>query len=232
MSEQLLIDRLTTLWETPKNRYGWFATVDHKELGIRYVVTAFVFLAIGGLEALLMRLQLSHSDAGVLTPGAYNQIFTLHGATMIFWYASPILSGFAVYLVPLMIGARDMAFPRLNAFTYWVYLLSGIFLYISPFLGQSPHAGWFAYAPYTLRDYSPSLGMDFYALALIFLTISTTGGAINFIVTILRLRAPGMAIQLLPKKCRPATGGTKEVRAPAAVKLEEHACRRQRGQGK
>ena len=198
MSEQLLIDRLTTLWETPKNRYGWFATVDHKELGIRYVVTAFVFLAIGGLEALLMRLQLSHSDAGVLTPEAYNQIFTLHGATMIFWYASPILSGFAVYLVPLMIGARDMAFPRLNAFTYWAYLLSGIFLYISPFLGQSPHAGWFAYAPYTLRDYSPSLGMDFYALALIFLTISTTGGAINFIVTILRLRAPGMAISRMP----------------------------------
>ncbi len=117
---------------------------------------------------------------------------------MIFWYASPILSGFAVYLVPLMIGARDMAFPRLNAFTYWTYLFSGILLYVAPFLGQSPHAGWFAYAPYTLSRYSPGLGMDLYALSLVFLTISTTGGAVNFIVTILRLRAPGMAISRMP----------------------------------
>jgi cytochrome c oxidase subunit 1/cytochrome c oxidase subunit I+III len=190
--------RLTKLWETPKSVYGWFATVDHKELGIRYLITAFGFLIIGGLEALMMRLQLAHSDMAVLSPEAYNQIFTLHGTTMIFWYASPILSGFAVYLIPLMIGARDMAFPRLNAFTYWTYLLSGIFLYISPVIGQSPHAGWFAYVPYTLTLYSPGLGMDIYALALVFLTISTTGGAINFIVTILRLRAPGMAISRMP----------------------------------
>jgi cytochrome c oxidase subunit 1/cytochrome c oxidase subunit I+III len=190
--------RLTALWETPKSVYGWLATVDHKELGIRYLVTAFLFLMVGGVEALMMRLQLAHSDMAVLSPEAYNQIFTLHGTTMIFWYASPILSGFAVYLIPLMIGARDMAFPRLNAFTYWTYLLSGIFLYISPVIGQSPHAGWFAYVPYTLTLYSPGLGMDIYALALIFLTISTTGGAINFIVTILRLRAPGMAISRMP----------------------------------
>lgn len=122
---------------------GWFATVDHKQLGIRYLVTAFIFLAMGGLEALLMRLQLARSDMALLSPEEYNQMFTLHGATIIFWYASPILSGFAVYLVPLMIGARDMAFPRLNAFTYWTYLLSGTFLYISPIIGQSPHAGWF-----------------------------------------------------------------------------------------
>jgi cytochrome c oxidase subunit 1/cytochrome c oxidase subunit I+III len=198
MPEAALEHRLTSLWETPKTLYGWFATVDHKELGIRYLVTAFAFLIIGGVEALLMRIQLARSDAGFLSPEAYNQIFTMHGVTMIFWYASPILSGFAVYLVPLMIGARDMAFPRLNAFTYWTYLLSGIFLYISPFLGQAPHAGWFAYVPYTMLAYSPGMGMDFYALALIFLTVSTTGGAINFIVTILRLRAPGMAISRMP----------------------------------
>ena len=190
--------RLTRLWETPKTFYGWFATVDHKELGIRYLVTAFFFLIIGGLEALLMRVQLAHSDMALLSPEAYNQIFTMHGATMIFWYAAPILSGFAVYLVPLMIGARDMAFPRLNAFTYWTYLFSGMFLYLAPVLGQAPHAGWFAYVPYTLTVYSPGLGMDIYALALILLTISTTGGAINFIVTILRLRAPGMAISRMP----------------------------------
>ena len=191
-------ERLTLLWETPKTTRGWFATVDHKELGIRYLVTAVAFLVIGGLEALLMRIQLSRSDLAVLSPEAYNQIFTMHGVTMIFWYASPILSGFAVYLVPLMIGARDMAFPRLNAFTYWTYLFSGLLLYLAPFIGQSPHAGWFAYVPYTLTRYSPGLGMDIYALSLIFLTISTTGGAINFIVTILRLRAPGMAISRMP----------------------------------
>jgi cytochrome c oxidase subunit 1/cytochrome c oxidase subunit I+III len=198
MSTSVLESRLTALWETPKSVYGWFATVDHKELGLRYLATAFAFLMIGGLEALMMRLQLSQSNMGLLTPEAYNQIFTMHGATMIFWYAAPILSGFAVYLIPLMIGARDMAFPRLNAFTYWTYLFSGIFLYAAPVIGQAPHAGWFAYVPYTLTIYSPSLGMDIYALALIFLTISTTGGAINLIVTILRLRAPGMAISRMP----------------------------------
>ncbi len=190
--------RLTTLWETPKTIYGWFATVDHKTLGIRYLATAFSFLILGGVEALLMRLQLARSDLALLTPEQYNQIFTMHGVTMIFWYASPILSGFAVYLVPLMIGARDMAFPRLNAFTYWTFLLSGALLYISPFLGQAPHAGWFAYVPYTLTKYSPGMGMDYYAAALVLLTISTTGGAINFIVTILRLRAPGMAVSRMP----------------------------------
>jgi heme/copper-type cytochrome/quinol oxidase subunit 1 len=110
--------------------------VDHKELGIRYLLTAFVFLLIGGLEALLMRIQLSRPDMAFLSPEAYNQIFTMHGVTMIFWYAAPILSGFAVFLVPLMIGARDMAFPRLNAFTYWAYLLSGILLYMLHHAGR------------------------------------------------------------------------------------------------
>ncbi|HEX5236151.1 MAG TPA: cbb3-type cytochrome c oxidase subunit I [Silvibacterium sp.] len=198
MTTATLEERLTELWETPKTVYGWLSTVDHKQLGIRYLVTAFVFLIIGGVEALIMRVQLSHSNLNVLGPEAYNQIFTMHGMTMIFWYASPILSGFAIYLIPLQIGARDLAFPRLNAFTYWTFLLSGILLYISPCLGQAPHAGWFAYAPYTLTRYSPGLGMDFYATSLILLTISTTGNAINMIVTILRMRAPGMAISRMP----------------------------------
>lgn len=145
-----------------------------------------------------MRLQLARPNAGVLNPETYDQIFTMHGMTMIFWYASPILSGFANYLIPLMIGARDMAFPRVNAFSYWTFLLSGLFLYGSTLLGQSPHAGWFAYPPYTAASYSPGYGMDFYALALIFLGISTTVGAINFIVTIFRLRCPGMTISRMP----------------------------------
>jgi cytochrome c oxidase subunit I len=191
-------EHLKSIWETPKTLWGWFATVDHKKVGIRYLATAFLFLLIGGVEALVMRIQLAAPQMGVLGPEAYNQLFSLHGITMIFWYAAPILSGFANYLVPLLLGARDMAFPRLNAFSYWMFLLSGLFLYGSVLIGQAPHAGWFAYAPLTLERYSPGLNMDFFALSLILLTISTTAGAINFLVTIFRLRAPGMALQRMP----------------------------------
>lgn len=191
-------ERLNSIWETPKTLWGWFATVDHKQVGIRYLATAFLFLLIGGVEALLLRIQLAAPDQGVLSPEAYNQIFSLHGITMIFWYAAPILSGFGNYLVPLMLGARDMAFPRLNAFSYWVFLFSGLFLYGSLFLLQAPHAGWFAYVPLTNNRFSPGFNMDFFALSLILFTISQTAGAINFIVTILRLRAPGMALHRMP----------------------------------
>lgn len=191
-------ETLKETWERPHNVWGWLATVDHKEIGKRYLVTAFAFLLIGGIEALLMRLQLARGEQRLLTPEQYNQIFTMHGITMIWWYAQPILSGFGNYVIPIMLGTRDMAYPRLNAFTYWTFLLSGLFLYASPLAGQSPHGGWFAYVPYTGSLYSPGPGMDFYALALLFLTISTTAGAINFITTIFRLRAPGMAISKMP----------------------------------
>src|SRR5690348_9278593 len=198
MSSTAVERHLTELWETPKTLRGMLGTVDHKELGHRYIVTALIFLCIGGLEALLMRIQLSHSNNAFLSPEQYNQLFTIHGMTMIYWYAGPILSGFAIYLIPLMIGARDLAFPRLNAFTYWTFLFSGILLYIGPFLGQAPHAGWFAYVPYTEIRYSPSHGMDFYNFSLILLNLSTVGGAVNFIVTVLRHRAPGMTISRMP----------------------------------
>jgi cytochrome c oxidase subunit 1/cytochrome c oxidase subunit I+III len=189
---------LEYLWETPHTVWGWLSTVDHKKIGVRYLVTAMGFLAIGGVEALIMRLQLAGPGMRLLTPEAYNQIFTMHGVTMIFWYAQPILSGFGNYLVPLMIGARDMAFPRLNAFTYWAFLFSGVLLYGSLLFGQAPHGGWFAYVPLTAGTFSPGVNMDFYALSLILLTISGTAGAINFIVTILGFRAPGMAISRMP----------------------------------
>jgi cytochrome c oxidase subunit 1/cytochrome c oxidase subunit I+III len=190
--------RLTWLWETPHTVWGWFATVDHKKLGIRYIVTAFLFLVIGGIEALVMRAQLSLPEQSLLRPEAYNQFFSMHGITMIFWYASPILSGFSVYLIPQLNGARDMAFPRLNAFTYWTFLLSGIFLYSCLAVGQAPNGGWFAYVPFTTERFSPGYGMDFYALSLIFLSISLTAGAINFLVTIFTLRAPGMTLSRMP----------------------------------
>lgn len=193
-----IIDHLTLLWETPHTTRGWFSTVDHKQLGKRYLATALLFLLVGGVEALILRVQLAYADQRLLTPEAYNQIFTMHAITMIFWYAAPILSGFSIYLIPLMIGARDMAFPRANAFSYWTFLASGIFLYISLAWRQAPHAGWFAYTPYTDSVYSPGYGMDFYALALLFFTVSMTVGAINFIVTIFRLRAPGMSISKMP----------------------------------
>jgi len=198
MSTTVVQQRLTALWETPKTLHGWLGTVDHKELGKRYIATAMVFLILGGVEALLIRLQLWGPQGNLLTPEMYDQIFTMHALSMIFWYASPILSGFSIFLVPLLIGARDLAFPRLNAFTYWAFLFSGILLYIGPVLGQAPDAGWFAYVPYTLSRYSPSHGLDLYNVSLVLLTISTTGGAINFLVTILRMRAPGMSISKMP----------------------------------
>jgi len=198
LSAPALADRLEKIWSGPGGLFGWLGTVDHKRIGIRYLVTSVVFLGVGGIEAVLMRLQLIGPRRDLLSPEAYNQIFTMHGMTMIFWYASPVLSGFGNYLVPLLIGSRDMAFPRLNAFSYWMFLLSGLLLYVSPLLGQAPDAGWFAYAPLTERRFSADLNMDFYPAAVIALTISTTVGAINFIVTIFKHRAPGMTVARMP----------------------------------
>ena len=189
---------LRALWETKPGVIGWLSTVDHKEIGIRYIVTAFVFLLAGGVEALILRLQLARPELHVLTPEQYDQLFTMHGVTMILWYAFPVLTGFSVFLQPLLIGTRDMAFPRLNAFTYWVFLFSGIFLYASFAIAAAPNAGWFDYTPYASRPFNPGLNIDFYALANILLGISTTLGSINFVVTILRERAPGMSINRLP----------------------------------
>lgn len=191
-------ERLTRIWETAPGLYGVLATVDHKVIGRRYLVTSMVFLLLGGIEAAMMRLQLAHADMHLLSPEAYNQIFTMHGVTMIFWYAAPILSGFSNYLWPLMLGARDMACPRANALSYWTFLMSGVFLYTSVLVGQMPDRGWFAYAPLTEPAYSPGLNMDFYAIGLTFLSVSTTVGAINFIATLFKTRAPGMSLNRLP----------------------------------
>jgi cytochrome c oxidase subunit I len=167
-------------------------TVDHKRIGVRYLYTTIVFLLLGGVEALLMRLQLIGPERRLLSPEAYNQLFTMHGLTMILWYAAPVLSGFGNYLVPLLIGSRDMAFPRLNAFSYWMLLASGLLLYGSVPFAQAPDAGWFAYVPLAGRRADAGLNMDFYPAAMLALTLSTTAGAVNFIVTIFRHRAPGM----------------------------------------
>jgi cytochrome c oxidase subunit I len=190
--------RLHEIWETEPGLKGWLATVDHKEIGKRYIVTAFVFLLLGGVEALVMRLQLAGPNRHLLSPEQYDQLFTMHGLSMIFLYAAPVLSGFSNFLWPLLLGSRDMAFPRLNALSYWVYLAAGIFLYAGFVVGQGPDDGWFNYVPYAGRTYNPGINIDVYALGLILLGISTTVGSANFVVTFLRTRAPGMSIDRVP----------------------------------
>jgi cytochrome c oxidase subunit I len=190
--------RLLRFWETGPGLKGFLMSVDHKEIGIRYIVTAFVFLALGGVEALIMRVQLAGPNLTLLTPEQYNQLFSTHGMTMIFLYASPVLSGFSNFLWPLLLGSRDMAFPRLNALGYWIYLAAGLFLYAGFATGHGPNDGWFNYVPYASRDYNPGINEDVYALGMVFLGISTTVGAANFVVTAFRTRAPGMSINRMP----------------------------------
>jgi cytochrome c oxidase subunit I len=190
--------RLDRIWRTRPGIAGFLSSVDHKEIGLRYIFTAFAFLILGGIEALVMRVQLARPNQTLLTPEQYNQLFSTHGMTMIFLYALPVLSGFSNYLWPLLLGARDMAFPRLNALSYWVYVAAGLFMYAGFAIGAGPNDGWFNYAPYSSRQFNPGMNMDFYALGMIFLGISTSVGAANFIVTVFRTRAPGMSLNRLP----------------------------------
>jgi cytochrome c oxidase subunit 1 len=176
--------------------WSWFTTVDHKKIGIMYGVTAIAFFLIGGIEALLIRLQLAQPDGTVLNANQYDQIFTMHGITMIFLFVMPMAAAFFNYLIPLMIGARDVAFPRLNAFSYWAFVLGGLFLYSSFFLGGAPNGGWFGYAPNSTTD--PQIGMSFYALGLLITGIASTAGAVNLGVTVINMRAPGMSLFRTP----------------------------------
>ena len=189
---------LAQIWKGAPGLAGFLSTVDHKEIGKRYIVTAFILLLVGGVEAAVMRLQLARPNARLLTPEQYNQLFSTHGVTMIFLYAMPVLSGFSNFLWPLLLGSRDMAFPRLNAFSYWVYVAASLFIYVGFAIGAGPNDGWFNYVPLASQPYNPGLNMDFYALGMIFLGVSTSVGAANFIVTVLRTRAPGMSIDRLP----------------------------------
>ena len=190
--------RLAKIWGPDPGLKGWLSSVDHKEIGKRYIVTAFAFLLLGGLEALVMRWQLGAPSQRLLTPAEYNVLFSMHGISMIFLYASPILTGFSNYLWPLLLGSRDMAFPRLNAVSYWIYLAAGLFIYAGFVTGSGANDGWFNYVPLALKPYNPGINMDVYALGMILLGISTTVGAANFIVTFLRTRAPGMSLDRVP----------------------------------
>jgi cytochrome c oxidase subunit 1 len=176
--------------------WSWFTTVDHKKIGIMYGLVAMIFFVVGGLEALLIRAQLAGPDGTILNADQYNQIFTMHGLTMVFLFVMPMSAAFFNYLIPLMIGARDVAFPRMNAYSFWAFLLGGLFLYSSWFLGGAPNGGWFGYAPNSTTD--PTMGMSFYALGLLITGVASTVGAINLGVTIINMRAPGMSLFRMP----------------------------------
>ncbi|HEU0013282.1 MAG TPA: cytochrome c oxidase subunit I [Longimicrobium sp.] len=188
----------------PTGIWSWITTVDHKRIGILYGVTSFFFFLVAGVEALLIRVQLAVPNNDFLSAELYNQLFTMHALTMIFGALMPLTAAFFNYIVPLQIGARDVAFPRLNALSYWVYLFGSIFLnvgFMLPLFGgdaQAPNSGWFAYAPITTNQFSPGFGMDFYVLGLQILGLSSIMASLNFIITIVNLRAPGMRLMRMP----------------------------------
>jgi cytochrome c oxidase subunit I len=181
---------------------SWVSSVDHKQLGIMYLLGAFVFFLVAGVLALLMRIQLAVPNNHFLSPQVYNQFFTMHGTTMIFLVVVPLLVGFATYMVPLMIGARDMAFPRLNALSFWVQIFGGVMLYFSfatsGINGGAPEVGWFAYAPLSETAYSYGPGVNYWILGLLGIGVGTLTAGINLMATIISMRAPGMSIRRLP----------------------------------
>ena len=196
------VERLERMWRPRPGVLGWLTTTDHKRIGLLYFWTTLVFFGAGGIEALIMRAQLAKPDESLVSPSTYDELFTMHGLTMIFFFIIPMTTGaFGNYLIPLMIGARDMAFPRLNALSFWIFLAAGIFLYTSLALGAAPNAGWFNYVPLSSRTFNPGHNIDFYCLGIIFNSISTTITAGLFIVTILKSRAPGMSLNRLPLFC-------------------------------
>src|ERR1700722_9080630 len=185
--------------------HEWVVTVDHKRLGVLYILYAVFFLVIGGIEATIIRIQLMVPHNHFVSPEVFNRMFTMHGTTMIFFVAMPVLFGFGTYLIPLMIGARDMAFPRLNALSFWLTAFGGLLLYFS-FIGgnglygagNAPDVGWFAYAPLTARAFSPGPSTDFWTLGLLVSGVGSIGTAVNFITTILCMRCPGMTLGKMP----------------------------------
>jgi cytochrome c oxidase subunit 1 len=190
--------RLAHTWADAPGLWGWLITVDHKRVAHRYFATAFVFFGLAGIAALMMRVQLSRAENPLIGPDLYNQLFTMHGSTMMFLFAVPIMEGIAVYLVPLMVGARAIAFPKLNAFSYWVYVAGGIMLWVAFMLNIGPDAGWFSYTPLSGPQYSPGKRVDFWAQMVTFTELSGLTVAVVIIGTILKMRAPGMTLNRIP----------------------------------
>lgn len=198
MTEASYRRQLDQTWSPPRGFLGWLKTVNQTNIGKRYLLTGFIFLLSAGVLALLMRTQLALPENSFMGPKLYNQMFTMHGITMMFLFAIPVVQGISVYLVPLMIGTRDLAFPRLSAFSYFVYLIGALFLWGAFLLGLSPDAGWFNYVPLAGKEFSPGKGIDVYATVITFIEISALATATELIATILKQRAPGMSLAKTP----------------------------------
>lgn len=192
------LDRLEKTWLSPPGFFGWWTHVNHTSIGLRFIVTSFIFFLLSGLLALAMRMQLATPLNNLLDPETYYQVMTVHGTAMMFLFAIPAVEGIAIYLVPLMIGARDMAFPRLNAFGYYVYLIGGVVFFGSLFFGVAPDAGWFNYVPLAGTAFSEGYGIDIWTAMITFIEVSALTAAVELAVTILKLRAPGMSIDRMP----------------------------------
>jgi cytochrome c oxidase subunit I len=189
---------LEKVWSRRRGLWGWLTSTNHKDIGLRFVVTAFIFFLLAGVLALLMRTQLVIPNNTLLSPDVYNQFFTTHGTTMMFLFAVPVMEGMGLYLVPLMIGARNVAFPRLMTFAYWTYLIGGILLWVGLVLNIGPDMGWFAYAPLSGPDYSAGKRVDIWSQMVTLVEIASMAGSVDIIVTILKHRAPGMSLNRVP----------------------------------
>ena len=192
------IQLLERTWADPAGVSGWLCHVDHKSIGRRYIATAFGFFLMAGLLALVMRLQLSRPENHFLDPDLYNEIFTMHGTTMMFLFAVPVMQGLGIYFVPLMVGARSIAFPRLVAFSYWMFLFGGIFLFTAFALNAGPDVGWFSYPPLAGAEYSPTKRADVWAQLITFTEVASLAVAVSLITTAFKLRTPGMALNRIP----------------------------------
>ena len=202
MATAVYEERLERMWQPRPGVLGWLMTTDHKRIGLLYFWTTLAFFGAGGVEALFIRTQLIAPNQHLVGPSTYDELFTMHGVTMIFFFIIPMTTGaFGNYLLPLMLGARDMAFPRMNALSFWVFLGSGIFMYSSLAAGMAPNAGWFNYVPLASTKYDPGHAIDFFCLGIIFNGIASTLTAANFIVTIFKVRAPGMSFNRMPLFC-------------------------------
>jgi cytochrome c oxidase subunit I+III len=198
LQEERDISELEKTWGRPRGFLGWLMTVNHKEISKRYIVTAFCFFLVGGVEAALMRLQLSMPQNRFIGPDLYNQLFTMHGSTMMFLFAVPIMEAIGLYLVPLMIGTRNVAFPRMNAYGYFVYLIGGLLLYAAFFLRFGPDTGWFSYVTLAGPQFAPGKRVDVWAQMITFTELAALVGAVEIIVTAFKLRAPGMSLNRIP----------------------------------
>src|SRR4051794_10092171 len=190
--------RLARTWGTASGLIGSLSTVDHKIIGRRYIITAFIFLFLGGISAALMRMQLARPENHLVGPDLYNQIFTMHGTTMMFLFAIPVMEAFGIYLVPLMVGTRNVAFPRLAQFSYWIYLFGGITLYTFFILNIGPDMGWFSYVPLAGPEFSPGKRVDIWSQLINFTEISALCASIEIITTAFKMRAPGLSLNRVP----------------------------------